>query len=133
MNPVTEFWPGSVPVAGASVHGPLAQLPGSFATLQPSYVPSSKPAKSSPAGSESSDTVLSDVNVVPSKSPTKYWPPDPPATEPGLRFTTMTHLTFSGSPSTASGNRSGHSQMPPVAFAGPKSLRWVQFFRSSLR
>ncbi len=77
--------------------------------------------------------MLSEVKVVPSKSPTKYWPPEPPATEPGLRFTTSTHSVFAGSPSTASGNRSGHSQMPPVALAGPKSLRCVHVFRSSLR
>ena len=132
-KPLTAFWPGRVPAAGASPNGPFFQLPGSLATVQPSYVPSSNPAKRSPAGSASSATVLSDVKVVPSKSPTKYWPPEPPATLPGLRLTTSTHLVFAGSPSTASGKRSGHSQMPPVALAGPKSLRCVHVLRSSLR
>jgi hypothetical protein len=40
-------------------------------------------------------------------------------------------LRFSGSPSTGSSKRSGHSQTPPVAFAGPKVLSSSQFFRSS--
>ncbi len=71
----------------------------------------------------------SEVNVVPSKSPTKYCPPDPPAMLPGLRLTTITHLTLRGLPSTASGNRSGHSHTPPTAPAGPKSDRWVHCFR----
>ena len=72
---------------------------------------------------------LSAVKRVPSKSPTKYCAPEPPAIAPGLRLTIITHLVFLRLPSTASGNRSGHSQTPPVALAGPKSLRCVQSLR----
>ncbi|MNY79087.1 hypothetical protein D3C86_2195730 [compost metagenome] len=60
----------------------------------------------------------------------KYWPAEPLLGPPGLRLTVRTHLTFSGSPSTGRGNRSGHSQTPPVAFAGPKVLSGSQVFRS---
>ena len=49
---------------------------------------------------------------------------------PGLMSTSSTHRVFAGSPSTASGNRSGHSHTPPVAPAGPKSLSVSHFFRS---
>ena len=66
---------------------------------------------------------------MPSKLPTKYWPAEPPATPPGLMLTTMTHLTLFVSPSTARGNRSGHSHCPPVALAGPNSLSAVQSLR----
>src|SRR6476620_1278991 len=124
-KPVTAFCPGSVPAAGASPNGPFLPLPGSFATVQPLYVPSLKPARGVPAGNALAAFVLSEVNVVPSNLPTKYWPADPPATPPGLTLTTMTHLTFAGSPSTASGKRSGHSHSPPVALAGPNSLSGV--------
>ena len=61
------------------------------------------------------------TNCRPSKSPTKYWLPEPPAGAPGLRFTISTHRVSWRAPSTGSGNRSGHSQMPSVAPAGPKS------------
>ena len=74
-------------------------------------------------------TVDSETKRSPSKLPTKYCPPLPPATEPGLMLTTMTHLVFLGLPSTASSNRSAHSQIPAVEFAGPKSERCVQFLR----
>jgi hypothetical protein len=59
--------------------------------------------------------------------------PEPPAGPPGLRLTTSTQRVSCGSPSTGSSNRSGHSQMPAVAPAGPKSLRWCQVLRSSDR
>src|SRR5687768_2844929 len=128
-NPATAFCPGRVPAAGASPNGPFTRLPGSLLTVQPPYVPSLNPASGVPAGSASLALVVSDVNVVPSKSPTKYWPADPPATPPGLMLTTMTHLTLPGSPSTARGKRSGHSHSPPVAFAGPNSLSSDQSLR----
>src|SRR5271169_619514 len=41
-----------------------------------------------------------------------------------------THLVWLASPSTGRGKRSGHSHAPPVAPAGPKSLRAVQCLRS---
>src|SRR6476469_3248114 len=113
-KPVTGLWPSSAPVAGAVPKGPFFQLPGSLLTVHPLKVPSSEP------------TVLSEVKVVPSKSPTKYWPPDPPPTAPGLMLTTMTHLMLFGSPSTAMGNRSGHSHWPPLALADPNVLSCVQ-------
>jgi hypothetical protein len=68
------------------------------------------------------------VKVRPSKSPTKYWAPEPPAMPPGLRLTTRTHLV-SPVPSTVSGNRSGHSHTPATACAGPKSDSNVQSVR----
>ena len=131
-KPVTGLCPSRAPDAGDSPHGPSFQLPGSLLSVQPSKVPSSKPANTRPAGVDCAPSVLSLVKVVPSNSPTKYCPPLPPPTAPGLRLTTMTHFVFFGSPSTGSSNRSGHSQMPPVELAGPKSDRWSQFLRSAL-
>ena len=50
-----------------------------------------------------------------------------------LRLVTNPHCTFcpswSGPPFTGNSNRSGHSQTPPTALAGPKSLSLVQFLR----
>ena len=39
-------------------------------------------------------------------------------------------LPWCDPPSTGNSNRSGHSQTPPTALAGPKSLSLVQFLRS---
>src|ERR1044071_3228079 len=58
----------------------------------------------------------------------KYWPPEPPATLPGLRFTTSTQR-LSLDPCTGASNRSGHSQTPEVAPAGPNLLSRVQSLR----
>ena len=65
----------------------------------------------------------SGVKVLPSKDPTKYCTPDPPAAEPELVLTGITHLTFAASPSSASGNRSGLSQRPACAPTPETSLR----------
>src|SRR6478735_2419158 len=80
------------------------------------------------------------IRPVPEKPVTGLWPSSAPVAGaspkgpffqlPGLLLTTMTHLMLFGSPSTAMGNRSGHSHWPPVALAGPKVLSGVQVFRS---
>ena len=63
------------------------------------------------------------MNVLPLKEPTKYCTPDPPAAEPELVVTGITHLTFEASLSNASGNRSGLSQGPACAPTPETSLR----------
>src|SRR3954454_7121168 len=69
--------------------------------------------------------MLSALNVVPSK----YCAPEPPAMPPGFMLTISTHLVRP--PSTRNGNRSGHSDTPPTALAGRKSLICVNDFRSA--
>ena len=49
---------------------------------------------------------------------------------PGLMSTSSTQRVRPGSPSMGSSKRSGHSHTPPVAPAGPKSLKGVHALRS---
>src|SRR5690606_39925002 len=62
-----------------------------------------------------------DVNVLPSKSPTKYCVAEPVFGPPGFILTKSTHFLPSD---VWNGNRSGHSQTPPCApTPSPNSLK----------
>ena len=77
----------------------------------------------------------SGTNVRPSKSPTKYMAPEPPAIDHGLTLTIMTQRMRAGSPSSGSGTRSGISHSAPSCGTPGrvKSLRKFQWIKSSER